>query len=168
MTTGSKKTCPSCAGAMKYEARKDRVTYKGHTKSFESTGWWCTSCDEAIFEGAELEKAEKAFIELRAEVEQVLLPAEIAKIRTRLKLSQREAGKILGGGPRAFQKYEAGTVPVSAPMNNLLLLLGKDPQRLGELQRLQQRSKPVGFTKSAKGKPKSKGNVRNEVHVADR
>ena len=75
-------------------------------------------------------------MELRAEVESVLLPEEIATIRHKLNLSQREAGKILGGGPRAFQKYEAGSVPVSAPMNNLLLLLGKDPKRLEELRRL--------------------------------
>ena len=83
-TKKKKKTCPSCGGAMKYESRTDKVTYKAHTKSFESTGWWCTSCDEAIFEGPELEKAEKAFIELRAEVEQVVLPEEIALIRAQL------------------------------------------------------------------------------------
>lgn len=163
----NKKTCPSCAGAMKYETRQDKVTYKGHTKSFDSTGWWCTSCDEAIFEGPELEKAEKAFVELRAEVEQVLLPAEIAKIRTQLKLSQREAGRILGGGPRAFQKYEAGTVPVSAPMNNLLLLLGKDPQRLSELRRLQQGSKTIRLTKATKSKIKS-SSLRRAEGAADR
>lgn len=121
---------------MLHETRQDTVDYKDHSKSFNVTGWWCSSCDEAIFEGPELEAAERAFVELRAEVESVLLPEEVAEIRTKLNLSQREAGKILGGGPRAFQKYEAGAVPVSAPMNNLLLLLGKDPKRLEELRRL--------------------------------
>lgn len=135
-----KKACPSCGGAMRYETREDFVEYKGHRKKFSVTGWWCTSCDEAIFEGPDLERAERAFVELRAEVEVVLLPEEIAAIRQKLHLSQREAGKILGGGPRAFQKYEAGSVPVSAPMNNLLLLLGKDPKRLDELRRLQSKS----------------------------
>lgn len=132
-----KKTCPACGGAMLHEKRQDSVDYRSHRKSFDVTGWWCTSCEEAIFEGPELEAAERAFVELRAEVQSVLLPEEIAKIRHKLNLSQREAGKILGGGPRAFQKYEAGSVPVSAPMNNLLLLLGEDPtKRLKELRRL--------------------------------
>ena len=149
MITKKKKTCPSCGDSMKYESRSDEVTYKGHSKTFTSTGWWCTSCDEAIFEGAELEKAEKAFVELRAEVEQVLLPKQIAKIREQLNLSQREAGKILGGGPRAFQKYEAGAVPVSAPMNNLLLLLGEDPQRLQELRSLQAKIASVLVSREA-------------------
>jgi HTH-type transcriptional regulator/antitoxin MqsA len=120
---------------MKYETREDFVEYKGHRRAFESTGWWCTACNEAIFEGPELQKAEQAFVGLRAEVESVLLPKQIAAIRKKLHLSQREAGKVLGGGPRAFQKYEAGSVPVSAPMNNLLLLLGNDPNRLEELRR---------------------------------
>lgn len=138
--TSSKKTCSSCGGAMRHETREDFVEYKEHRKAFKVSGWWCTSCDEAIFEGPELEAAERAFVELRAEVEAVLLPEEIAEIRQKLHLSQREAGKILGGGPRAFQKYEAGSVPVSAPMNNLLLLLGKDPKRLDELRKLQAKS----------------------------
>ena len=138
--TPAKKTCPSCGSVMRYEMREDSVEYKGHKKTFDVTGWWCTSCDEAIFEGSQLEVAERAFVELRAEVESVLLPEAIAKIRRRLNLSQREAGKLLGGGPRAFQKYEAGAVPVSSPMNNLLVLLGNDPSRLEELRRSRTRA----------------------------
>jgi DNA-binding transcriptional regulator YiaG len=51
----------------------------------------------------------------------------------RLRLSQRKAGELLGGGPRAFQKYESGEVMVSAAMSNLLRLLDKDPRRVKEL-----------------------------------
>jgi HTH-type transcriptional regulator/antitoxin MqsA len=72
-------------------------------------------------------------LELRAEVEGVLGPKEVAAIRERPKLSQRRAGEILGGGPRAFQKYESGEQQVSTPMANLLRLLAKDPHRLDEL-----------------------------------
>jgi HTH-type transcriptional regulator / antitoxin MqsA len=128
-----KKACPSCGSSMVHETRTDTVEYHDHRKEFEATGWWCTKCDEAIFEGPALEKAERAFVELRAAVDEVMLPEQIAEIRAKLKLSQREAGKVLGGGPRAFQKYEAGAVPVSTPMNNLLKLLGNDPKRIREL-----------------------------------
>jgi HTH-type transcriptional regulator/antitoxin MqsA len=51
-------------------------------------------------------------------------PSEVALVRERLGLSQRKAGELLGGGPRAFQKYEAGTQAVSAPMSNLLRVVG--------------------------------------------
>jgi HTH-type transcriptional regulator/antitoxin MqsA len=53
--------------------------------------------------------------------------------REKLRLSQRRAGEVLGGGPRAFQKYESGKQAVSVPMSNLLRLLARDPSRLREI-----------------------------------
>lgn len=134
-----KKTCPSCGAAMVFETREDHVTYAAHRRAFEVEGHWCTSCDEAIFEGPSLTKAERVFIELRAEVDGVMLPEQVAKVRERLNMSQREASALLGGGPRAFQKYESGRTPVSVPMNNLLTLLGNDPSRVHELHESKQR-----------------------------
>ena len=62
--------------------------------------------------------------------DEVLLPSEIRRIRERLGLSQVEAGKILGGGPRAFTKYETGSMSPAASTNNLLRLLDADPTAL--------------------------------------
>jgi len=128
------KRCPECGGTMRYETRVDRVEYKGQTRTFDTTAWWCDGCGESIQEGPALQAAERAFIELRAQVDDVLLPEEVAEVREKLGISQREAGRVLGGGPRAFQKYESGKVPVSGPMKNLLVLLGNDPKRLRELR----------------------------------
>lgn len=94
---------------------------------------WCSRCGEAILEGAALRAREKAFVDLKAEVDGVLGPNEVAAARERLGLSQRKAGEILGGGPRAFQKYESGKQAVSVPRSRLLTLLAKDPKRLREL-----------------------------------
>ena len=118
---------------MVHKIRSDTVEYKGHTAKVRVKGHWCKKCDEAVFEGGALKKRERAFLALRAEVEGVLGPRDVAVIRERLKLSQRRAGEVLGGGPRAFQKYESGEQQVSVPMANLLRLLKKDPRRLHEL-----------------------------------
>ena len=56
-----------------------------------------------------------------------------AQVREKLRLSQGRAGEVLGGGPRAFQKYESGKQAVSVPMSNLLRLLARDPSRLREI-----------------------------------
>lgn len=61
-------------------------------------------------------------------------PTEIKSIRERLGLSQDEAGKILGGGPRAFAKYEAGTIKPAAAVVNLLRLLDADPSAIATLR----------------------------------
>jgi HTH-type transcriptional regulator/antitoxin MqsA len=118
---------------MRYEKHADEVSYQGHTRKLKTLGWWCSKCGESILEGAALHATEKAFLELKAEIDGVLGPDEVAAARERLGLSQRRAGAILGGGPRAFQKYEAGSQAVSVPMSRLLTLLANDPKRLQEL-----------------------------------
>jgi transcriptional regulator with XRE-family HTH domain len=57
-----------------------------------------------------------------------LSPERIRTIRLELGLSQEEAGLLLGGGPRAFQKYESGEVSPSAALAQLLQLLVDRPQ----------------------------------------
>ncbi len=63
-----------------------------------------------------------------------ITPEEIRAIREHLGLSQVEAGELLGGGPRAFTKYEAGTIKPSASVINLLRLLEANPAMAASLQ----------------------------------
>jgi putative zinc finger/helix-turn-helix YgiT family protein len=95
-------TCPECGAPMVYETRPDTIEYGGEERVFPMLAWWCTECDEAIFEGQPLADREKAFLELKAEVDEVLSPSQVAAVRTKLGLSQRKAGELLGGGPRSF------------------------------------------------------------------
>ena len=125
--------CPECGSVMRFEKHDDVLVYKDQTRTIKTLGWWCTKCEEAILTGAPLVAHEKAFQQFKAEVDGVLGPAEVAKVRTLLGLSQRKASELLGGGPRAFQKYESGTQALSVAMSHLLRLLAKDPARLREL-----------------------------------
>ena len=62
-----------------------------------------------------------------------ITPEEVRAIREGLGLTQVEAGELLGGGPRAFTKYEAGTVRPAAAVVNLLRLLEVNPAALATL-----------------------------------
>ena len=62
-----------------------------------------------------------------------LEPDEIRAIRAGLGLSQVEAGELLGGGPRAFTKYEAGTIQPRASVVRLLRVLEANPDALPSL-----------------------------------
>jgi DNA-binding transcriptional regulator YiaG len=62
-----------------------------------------------------------------------LTPADIRRIRESLGLNQVEAGELLGGGIRAFQKYESGTITPAATTISLLRILEADPTALGAL-----------------------------------
>ena len=62
-----------------------------------------------------------------------MAPEEIRSIRQSLGLTQVEAGELLGGGPRAFSKYESGTVKPAASLISLLRLLEADPGAIATL-----------------------------------
>lgn len=128
-------TCHECGGQMILETRPDVIKYKGRETTIKTKALWCQNCGEAILDADALQKSEEAFLELRAAVQKVLSPKEVQKIRKDvLHLSQREASEMLGGGPRAFQKYESGKQVPSLPMSRLLTLLQNDPKRLKEIR----------------------------------
>jgi HTH-type transcriptional regulator/antitoxin MqsA len=124
---------PETGSVLKRSVKRRKLRYKGIERDFNLPGWWPADDGDGILDPEDLKVANEAFNELRAEAAERLKADEVRRIRTRLKLSQRRAGEILGGGPRAFQKYESGEVVVSRPMANLLLLLDRDPSRLKEL-----------------------------------
>ena len=62
-----------------------------------------------------------------------LAPEDIRRIRVGLGLSQAEAGELLGGGPRAFTKYESGTIKPAASVATLLRVLEANPAVLSTL-----------------------------------
>lgn len=64
---------------------------------------------------------------------QELTPAEIRRIREKLRLTQVQAGELLGGGPRAFAKYENGAIKPAAAVANLLRVLDESPEQLKTL-----------------------------------
>lgn len=57
-----------------------------------------------------------------------LTPLVIRAIREACGLSQRDAARVFGGGPKAFEKYESGEVAPSSAMTQLLLLAAKRPE----------------------------------------
>ena len=109
------------------------LRYRGLERTVETPGWWPEDSSDGIIVGPDGKPGDQALREMKAEAASLPPPDEIKRIRKRLGLSQRRAGELLGGGPRAFQKYEAGEIYVSRPMANLLKLLDRDPSRLAEL-----------------------------------
>ncbi len=93
-------------------------------------GWYCGDCDESIHAGADLRVSDRALIRLKARCEGLLSSEEIRRIRKKLHLTQEQAGLIIGGGPRAFQKYESGDLLPCVGTNNLLFLLDEDPNKV--------------------------------------
>lgn len=116
---------------LRRDIRPFTINYQGHSKTFAMPGWYPINDEcEATFTQDDLKIYDKALKELKSEVEYLLQPNEIRSIRKRLKLTQVQAGIILGGGKRAFQKYESGDVLPSRAISNLLRILSNNPALL--------------------------------------
>ena len=84
------------------------LTYREQSISFDMPGWYCEDCEESIHTGKDMKVSDRMLNRLKARSEGLLAPEEIRHIRKKLRLSQEAAGLLVGGGPRAFQKYESG------------------------------------------------------------
>lgn len=119
--------CPKTGLPMSRDNKPFTITYKGHSATITMPGWYCEQSGESIHTGDDMAASDLALNRLKAQVEGLLLPEDVRRIRKHLKLTQREAGIIIGGGPNAFQKYESGEILVSKAITSALILLEKDP-----------------------------------------
>ena len=115
------------------DVRNITITYQGHNKTFPMPGWYPRDNDEGTFTDEDMKTYDRALNQLKAEAENLLLPDDIRSIRKKLKLTQVQAGTILGGGKKAFQKYESGEILPSRAISNLLKLLSIQPSLLNSL-----------------------------------
>lgn len=130
----SNPVCPKTGAPMHRDTRPMTLTYKGESLTFDMSGWYCAASDESIHAGADLKVSDRMLNRLKARVEGLLEPEQIRRIRKKLSLTQQQAGELIGGGPRAFQKYETGALLPSRAISSALVLLDHDPSALNVLQ----------------------------------
>ena len=130
----TKPVCPETGVPLHRAVRPLTLSYKGESIVVEMPGWYREGTDEGIHSGHDMKVSDRALNRLKARVQGLLQPEEIRRIRKKLNLTQENAGELIGGGPRAFQKYESGDLLPSLAMSNELLLLDRDPGGLDFLK----------------------------------
>ncbi|MBV5340312.1 MAG: type II toxin-antitoxin system MqsA family antitoxin [Deltaproteobacteria bacterium] len=126
--------CPETGAPMYRGVRPMTLTYKGESITFDMPGWYCDQSEESIHTGEDMKVSDRMLNRLKARSEGLLEPEEIRGIRKKLHLSQEAAGLMIGGGPRAFQKYESGDLLPSRAASSALALLAHDPKALSVLK----------------------------------
>lgn len=122
---------PVSGQVLSRQTRMQRVIFGSLSKDVDVPGWYPEGEGDSIHSGRDLAKKEAAFMELRK-----AYGDRVREIRKSLKLTQVEAGTIVGGGPRAFQKYEKGLMSPSEAAIGLLEILSVDPEKLSILRDL--------------------------------
>jgi HTH-type transcriptional regulator/antitoxin MqsA len=119
---------------MRRDARPMTLAYKGQSITFDMPGWYCDASDQSIHTGEDMKVSDRILNRLKARSQGLTEPEDIRRIRKKLGLSQAMAGELIGGGPRAFQKYEAGDLLPSRAISSALALLDNDPKALRVLE----------------------------------
>ena len=108
-------------------------TYRGHhTVISKVKGWHCFYCGEVEFDVGEGVRFAEAIKQVAKEMDAREV-AELARIRKKLKLTQRQAALLTGGGRNAFSRYERGKARPLQSVTNLFKLLDKHPDLLDEI-----------------------------------
>jgi HTH-type transcriptional regulator/antitoxin MqsA len=115
---------------MHRDVRPTTLAYKGERLTFDMPGWYCDQSEESIHTGEDMKVSDRMLNRLKVRSEGLLSPEEIRRVRKKLRLSQKAAGLVIGGGSRAFQKYESGDLLPSRTISCALILLDNDPKSL--------------------------------------
>lgn len=136
--------CPLTGAPMARGERLVTLKYKNESVSFKMPGWYSDQSDEGIHSGEDMKVSDRMLNLLKARSDGLLEPNEIKSIRKKLNLTQAQAGELIGGGPRAFQKYESGELLPSRAICSALRLLDHSPNGLQTLQNKDGKLRPKG------------------------
>lgn len=129
--------CPDCGApdpvhdthAVSYAYRHRRTTISA------VSGYHCTRCDAVVLDRAGADRYDELVRQFQRRVDGELVePAYIRAVRTRLRLDPREADDLIGSGASEFACYEAGRVQPHPSTVKLLKLLDRHPELLDELR----------------------------------
>jgi HTH-type transcriptional regulator/antitoxin MqsA len=110
------------------------VVYKGESLIVDLPGYYPQGDGDGVVVGDDMRVVDAALRALKEKLDGVPSPTTIRRIRTKLKLSQRQAGALLKVGENAFDKYERGLVEPSGPTSQLIMVLDRHPEIVSELK----------------------------------
>jgi HTH-type transcriptional regulator/antitoxin MqsA len=140
---------PDTGETLKRDVRPFLVQFGSLSREVPLPGWYADPDDDnSIHNGIDLKEADEAFDELRK-----AYAAHVKKVRLSLNLTQEEAGEIIGGGKRAFQKYESGKAPPSDAAVGLIEILARSPKQLEVLRAIRQRPAGQAVRKAGHKRP---------------
>ena len=122
---------PETGKLLRRDVRAQTVCVGSLSQDVDVHGWYPEDDSDSIHSGEDLQAVECACRELRA-----AYAARIKAVRKKLDLTQEEAGRILGGGRRAFQKYESGTMQPSEAAVGLIEILDRHPEEVTTLRNI--------------------------------
>ncbi len=123
--------CPVCwKGKLTASTFTGKFKPRDGSKPFQVKGLECCLCDSCGCDPVltdQIIRNELKIADAKRKRIGLLTSTEIKDIRKKLKLTQKRAAEIFGGGPNAFSKYERGYAIQSEAMDKLIRVVANLP-----------------------------------------
>lgn len=129
-------TCPMCdVGHLTPERYEDEFDYRGQKLQVADLECYvCNTCGaDPVFED-QIRRNHRLVTDAKRRADSLLTGDEIKAMRDDLRLSQKDASELFGGGANAFSKYERGDVMQSVAMDRLIRLTWRSASNLHALR----------------------------------
>ena len=123
--------CLTCGKGDLVEDTRD-VSYKYHgeqTVIKNVHAFFCTECDDFVLDDAEAQRVSDTLAAFRKQC-QSHDSVFIRSVRKKLRIGQKEAGDLFGGGVNAFSRYETGKTNPPVSLLKLFRILDAHPELL--------------------------------------
>lgn len=120
---------PVTGKILRRDVRPQTVVVGSLSRTLDVPGWYPDDDSDGVHSGVDLKEMDEVYKALRDQY-----AARVKAVRKKLGLTQEEAGIIIGGGKRAFQKYESGRMPPSDAAVGLIELLSRHPEEVATLR----------------------------------
>jgi HTH-type transcriptional regulator/antitoxin MqsA len=129
--------CLVCGStAIQRIVRTEIFEYKGKKIPIEDYAViHCNACEEDVAEPESRERSIPILRDAQRLIDNFLTSKAIKSIRKSFTMTQEQFGELLGGGEKAFARYETGKVLQSRPMDNLLRILSEHPETIDTLNK---------------------------------
>lgn len=129
-----KTLCPLCGEGHLAPHTVDIVTEHGGQQGTVMLRFAeCGACGSEITGDVDSRANKRTVLAFRKSVDGLLTGTEIRALREKYGITQDQAARLFGGGPKAFSKYESDDVAHSDAMNNLLRLVRQSEDAFWEL-----------------------------------
>ena len=120
---------PETGKVLRRDVRPQTVVVGSLSRTVDVPGWYPDDESDGVHSGGDLKAMDETYKALREDY-----AARVKTVRKSLGLTQEEAGVIIGGGKRAFQKYESGRTPPSDAAVGLIEVLARHPEEVATLR----------------------------------
>lgn len=104
------------------------VEHNGKSKSIEDVRMRCPACENLSYQGDQISRHERAVAGAIRELEGLLSPDELYRIRSKYRLKQSDMEHMLSTGPKTWTRWERGKVPHSKSADKLIRLIAESPE----------------------------------------